>query len=83
MKLNNAATSRNSGLPHNRSDNISYFYGDHLEDSYIQRSNDGQWAFLESMVEGKIWEAIKALGVLVVDGNKDYLRKIKAMKKNG
>lgn len=54
----------------------SEYYGDHKEESNIQRNNGRQWKFLNRDVGDKLLAAIIALGVVDAEGRNKILSRI-------
>lgn len=52
------------------------YYGDHKEESDIQRDNKRQWEFLNRYVGDKLMEAIIALGVVDAEGRNKLVSRI-------
>ncbi|XP_058784214.1 uncharacterized protein LOC131658985 [Vicia villosa] len=68
LKTGSFLVNYKSGLGSLEGSQCSVFYGEHMEESDIVRSNGRQWKFLKNDFDGNMWDAIAALGVVDVEG---------------
>ncbi|CAI8607977.1 unnamed protein product [Vicia faba] len=60
---------------------VSVIYGDQNENSDICRNNVKQWDYLDNNVGNRLWLAIAALGVVDLEGKKNYVNRIEELER--